>query len=159
MEIVRKLLDVYVTSAAKGRRPLSASLEPTELGRRLANKFLSAEASRSDRSDPESDAADEGSAMLLFMLSRLAESPLEIDVTVGRLSIQRELGDYFLYVPHTFVAQFVRVMSECTVHQWIRASSESWHSDTFSGCIGWPKARRSPGKDSRSANRLGAGPA
>ncbi len=33
------------------------------------------------------------------------------------------------------------------------------HSDTFSGCIGWPKARRSPGKDSRSANRLGAGPA
>jgi hypothetical protein len=35
----------------------------------------------------------------------------------------------------------------------------NWHSDTFSGCIGWPKARRSPGKDSRSANRLGAGPA
>jgi hypothetical protein len=38
-------------------------------------------------------------------------------------------------------------------------ASYFWHSDTFSGCIGWPKARRSPGKDSRSANRLGAGPA
>jgi hypothetical protein len=38
-------------------------------------------------------------------------------------------------------------------------ASQFRHSDTFSGCIGWPKARRSPGKDSRSANRLGAGPA
>jgi hypothetical protein len=39
------------------------------------------------------------------------------------------------------------------------ANLDLGHSDTFSGCIGWPKARRSPGKDSRSANRLGAGPA
>jgi hypothetical protein len=121
-EVVRKLLDSYVTSAVSGYRPAAASLEPAELGRQLANKFLSAAVSRHNTA---AGLADEGTAMLLFMLSRLVESPLEIDAAIGKLSNQRALGDYCLYEPHTFTAQFVRVMTECTVRHWIRVSLES----------------------------------
>jgi hypothetical protein len=115
-----RLLENYVSGAQRHRLPTPASETPGNIGLDLARKYLGlGVALENDQT------ADEGPALLLLALANSGESKIRLNRHVGEFMYVNELDDYFLYVPRTVAAQFLRLMNDCTVYQWVRRSVES----------------------------------
>jgi hypothetical protein len=123
-ECIRNILDRFVADAQKGLRPVEVGVKPRELGLTLAKHFVGAGAPVSAEI-PQAIAADEIPALCLLFLHVAGESDLSLNTRVGKLAEVGELGDYYLYEPTGVTSQFIKHMTDCRVHTWVRSSLES----------------------------------
>ncbi|MBK8253206.1 MAG: caspase family protein [Polyangiaceae bacterium] len=119
-EIVQQLIRAYVAEAVAGNLPIPASADAQVLGTELANKY-----SLTRRDTETLRPADEAPAALMFVLSRVCGSDLEVNSIIGHLASQETMGNYYLYVPRTFRAQFTSRMDDCDVRSWVRRAELS----------------------------------
>jgi hypothetical protein len=117
-----RLLENYISRARQGRLPTPASEPPSNIGLDLARNYLGPSGLAPQGSDR---VADEGPALFLLALANAGESATRLNGHVAALTQVKGVNDYCLYVPETVAAQCLRLMKDCTIHEWVRSSVES----------------------------------